>query len=160
MLMKNDGTENFGLLLHDATRLLRARFERHARELGLSSAQYRLLIRLKREGEATQARLAELMEIEPISVSRLVTRMEQAGWVQRRPDARDRRIRLVAPTRKTLEAFSDIRVLAEAVYDEALAGLSPDERRALIEALKLVQRNLSGGAEGVCGCGPQDGETR
>ena len=63
MLMKSDGIENFGLLLHDSARLLRARFEAHGRELGLSSAQWRLLVRLKREGRATQARLAELMEI-------------------------------------------------------------------------------------------------
>lgn len=142
--MKNEGIERFGLLVHDTARLLRTRFEAHGRELGLSSAQWRLLVRLLREGRATQARLAELMEIEPISVSRLVTRMEQAGWVERQPDPHDRRIRLVVPTQKTLDAFADIRCVAANVYDEAMAGLTPPERQSLIAALTVVLNNLSG----------------
>ncbi len=146
MLMKNEGIENFGLLVHDSARLLRARFESHARELGLSSAQWRLIVRLKREGRATQARLAELMEIEPISVSRLVTRMEQSGWVERQPDPQDRRIRLIVPTEKTQAVLADIRSVASAVYDEALAGLSQAERGALIASLTVVLNNLSGAA--------------
>lgn len=143
MLMKNEGIERFGLLLHDSARLLRARFEAHGRSLGLSSAQWRLLARLKREGRATQARLAELMEIEPISVSRLVTRMEEAGWVERQPDPNDRRIRMVVPTPKTLDALADIRSVAASVYDEAMAGLTQAERHALIAGLTVVLNNLS-----------------
>ncbi|TMV57143.1 MarR family transcriptional regulator, partial [Thioclava sp. BHET1] len=110
--MKNNGIENFGILLHDSARLLRLRFEAHGRELGLSSAQWRLIARLKREGRATQARLSELMEIEPISVSRLVTRMEQAGWVVRQADPNDRRIRMVVPTQKTRDALAGIQSVA------------------------------------------------
>ena len=143
MLMKNEGIEKFGLLLHDSARLVRTRFEAHGRALGLSSAQWRLLARLKREGRATQARLAELMEIEPISVSRLVTRMEEAGWVERQPDPNDRRIRIVVPTARTLDALADISSVAASVYDEAMAGLSQPERRALIAALTVVLNNLS-----------------
>lgn len=150
MLMKNEGIEKFGLLVHDSARLLRARFEAHGRKLGLSSAQWRLLVRLLREGRATQARLAELMEIEPISVSRLVTRMEQAGWVERQTDSHDRRIKLVVPTARTLEAFADIRSVAASVYDEALAGLSDHERRMLISGLTVVLNNLSGAKSAEC----------
>lgn len=148
--MKNDGSEKFGLLIHDTARLLRARFESHARSLGLSSAQWRLLVRLWKEGRATQARLAELMEIEPISVSRLVTRMEQAGWVERQTDPNDRRIRLVVPTERTLTAFSDIQEVAAGVYDEALAGLSDEERKSLLSALNVVLKNLSGARAAEC----------
>jgi MarR family transcriptional regulator, transcriptional regulator for hemolysin len=151
MLMKSDGIENFGLLLHDSARLLRARFEAHGRELGLSSAQWRLLVRLKREGRATQARLAELMEIEPISVSRLVTRMEEAGWVQRQADPHDRRIRFVVPTERTKRVLADIHTVAGAVYDEAMAGLSPSERQALVYGLTVVLNNLSGAKIADCG---------
>lgn len=150
MLMKNEGIEKFGLLIHDTARLLRARFESHGRELGLSSAQWRLLVRLLREGRATQARLAELMEIEPISVSRLVTRMEQAGWVERQSDSRDRRIKQVVPTERTLRAFADIRSVAASVYDEAMAGLSDPERGALIAGLTVVLNNLSGAKSAEC----------
>ncbi|MBI1217628.1 MAG: MarR family transcriptional regulator [Rhodobacteraceae bacterium] len=149
--MKNEGIERFGLLLHDSARLLRARFEAHGRSLGLSSAQWRLLTRLSKEGRATQARLAELMEIEPISVSRLVTRMEEAGWVARQPDPNDRRIRVVVPTARTLEALADIRSVAASVYDEAMAGLSQPERQALIASLTVVLNNLSDAKIAECG---------
>jgi MarR family transcriptional regulator for hemolysin len=142
--MKSGSVEGFGLLIHSCQRLLRARFEAHGRSLGLSSAQWRLLVPLWKEGQATQSRLAELMEIEPISVSRLVTRMEQAGWVERRPDPHDRRIRVVVPTAKTLEAFADIRSVADGVYDEAMAGMPERDRQALIAGLRTVVNNLSG----------------
>ncbi len=63
--------------------------------MGLSSAQWRLLIHVLKEERVTQARLAERLEIEPISVSRLIDRMEQAGWVMRETDPNDRRVRLI-----------------------------------------------------------------
>ncbi|MBI1418955.1 MAG: MarR family transcriptional regulator [Limimaricola sp.] len=144
--MKTEGLERFGLLLHDCARLLRKRFEVHGRALGLSSAQWRLLVRLTREGRATQARLAELMEVEPISVSRLVNRMEEAGWVTREADPLDKRIRLVVPTAKTEAAFADIKSVATTVYDEAMAGLSLEDRRRLVAGLDLVLENLSAAA--------------
>lgn len=144
MLMKSERVESFGQLVHSCQRLLRARFEAHGRSLGLSSAQWRLLVPLWKEGQATQSRLAELMEIEPISVSRLVTRMEQAGWVERRPDPSDRRIRVVVPTAKTHDAFADVRSVADGVYEEAMAGMSEADRQAVIAGLKRVVNNLSG----------------
>ncbi|WP_127904288.1 MarR family winged helix-turn-helix transcriptional regulator [Solirhodobacter olei] len=142
--MKSERVDSFGQLVHSCQRLLRARFEAHGRSLGLSSAQWRLLVPLWKEGQATQSRLAELMEIEPISVSRLVTRMEQAGWVERRADPNDRRIRLVVPTAKTNAAFADLRNVANGVYGEAMAGMSEDDRLKLIEGLNTVVNNLSG----------------
>jgi DNA-binding MarR family transcriptional regulator len=148
--MKNDGIEKFGLLLHDAARLMRKRFELRGKELGLLSAQWRLLVRLLREGRSTQARLADLMEIEPISVSRLVDRMTEAGWVTREPDENDRRVRIVVPTAKTIAAFADIRTVADEVYAEAMAGLPDAERRALVAALTVVVANLSNNEEPVC----------
>ena len=82
---------------------------------------------VKEEGIA-QARLAELLEIEPISVSRLIDRMEEGGWIERRQDAADRRVRMIFPTDKSREAYGEIKSLAGEVYEEALAGLSPRRR--------------------------------
>jgi MarR family transcriptional regulator for hemolysin len=87
--MNND---QLGFLLHDSARLLRRAFERRAAAYGLSSAQWRLLAHVLRHGSIAQARLADLLEVEAISVSRLIDRMEQAGWVTRLPDPQDRRI--------------------------------------------------------------------
>ena len=77
--MVTDGKDRLGFLIHDAARLLRKRFEAKGSAYGLSAAQWRLLVRLVKEEGVAQARLAELLEIEPISVSRLLDRMEEGG---------------------------------------------------------------------------------
>ncbi len=140
----NYDLKRLGPLLHDAARAMRKRFEYRTRELGLSSAQWRLLINLAREGRMTQTRLADLLDVEPISVSRLIDRMQAAGWVARQTDPNDRRVRLIVPTEKARLAHDDIRTIADTVYDEALSGLSAMERNTLAKGLNAIIDNLSG----------------
>jgi len=135
--------ESLGFLMHDAARLLRKRFEVQAAELGLTSAQWRLLVNLFKRGPLPQARLAELLEIEPISLSRLVDRMAEAGWVERRPDPSDRRIRIVHATDKTRSTISAARHIADSIYAEALAGLPPDATETMTAMLRQIICNLS-----------------
>ena len=135
--------QSLGFLLHDATRLIRRRFEARANEFGLTTAQWRLLVYLKKEGALAQARLAELLEIEPISVSRLVDRMEEADWVCRKPDPNDRRVKLVHPSAKARNAFENARSIADDIYEQALAGLSDDEVATALNTLRAIIRNLS-----------------
>ena len=141
--MKKTAIDQLGFLIHDTGRLLRRHFEKRGQEYGLSSAQWRLLVRVVREQNPTQARLAELMEIEPISVSRLIDRMEQGGWVRRCAHETDRRVNRVVPTDKSLSAYSAIKAVAADVYEEAMAGVDEDMRAALISALTLMVGNLS-----------------
>lgn len=136
-------TESLGLLLHDASRAMRRRFDARAATLGLSSAQWRLLASIKRTDNPTQARIAELLEIEPISVSRLIDRMEQGGWVTRRPHPTDRRTNLVAMTAQAEAAFAQIKGMADGIYADATAGLNPQEAAALLRGLRHVIDNLS-----------------
>jgi DNA-binding MarR family transcriptional regulator len=143
--MSSDGTERLGFLIHDAQRLLRKRFEAGAARYGLSTAQWRLLARLVKDEGSTQARLAEFLEIEPISVSRLVDRMEASGWVMRKQDAGDRRVRMIFPTAKSRDAFASVKAIAGDIYNEALTGLSGAERRALISGLEKLVDNLGAG---------------
>lgn len=143
--MVSDGIDRLGFLIHDVQRLMRKRFEARASGLGLSSAQWRLMVRVAKEEGITQARLAELLEIEPISVSRLVDRMEEGGWIERRQDATDRRVRMIFPTEKASAAYADVKSLAGEVYEESLTGVSPEERRILIRALDTIVQNLTDG---------------
>jgi Transcriptional regulators len=141
--MKSVSIDQFGFLLHDAARLLRRRFEMRGSEYGLSAAQWRALARLVKFGPMPQARLADLLEIEPISVSRLIDRMEQAGWVTREADETDRRAKLIVATEKSKDAFSAIKAIAGDVYENAMTGLSEAERTAFLSALATVVENLS-----------------
>ena len=90
-----------------------------------------------------QARLAELLELEPISLARCLDRMEQAGWIERRPDPTDRRARLLYMTEKAKPVFERILEVAYEVRQEALAGLAPSERDQLLDLLQRVRANLS-----------------
>lgn len=139
--------ESLGFLLHDATRLIRRRFEARAAELGLTSAQWRLVVHLIRQGPMPQARIAELLEIEPISVSRLVDRMQEAGWVSREPDPNDRRIRIVHPTEQTRAVLAAAKGIADDIYADALAGLPSGTQEQLMSTLRRIILNLSQTAE-------------
>lgn len=136
-----------GPLLHDAARAVRRRFEQRSTGYGLSSAQWRLMAILGRDGRSSQSRLAEQLEIESISVSRLLDRMEAGGWVSREMDENDRRVRIIVPTDKTIAAYEDVRRMASEVYDEALAGIGAAERAALVSGLNTIITNLSAKAE-------------
>ncbi|MDQ2802302.1 MAG: MarR family transcriptional regulator [Pseudomonadota bacterium] len=79
-------------LLHDVARLLRVDADKRARWRGMTRAQWAILIWLERQPGISQKELAELLEVEPITVARLIDRLQARGMVERRPDPKDRRI--------------------------------------------------------------------
>lgn len=133
---------SLGFLLHNASRAIKRRFETRAAEVGLTSAQWRVLVQLLINGALPQARLAEALEIEPISVSRIIDRMEQAGWVTRAADPNDRRIRIITHTEKAQAAFDDARLMADSIYAQAFKGLPLDAQNTLIATLQTIIKNL------------------
>jgi len=134
---------SFGFVLNDIARLMRKRFDQRARGLGLTRAQWRVLAHLARHEGINQAGLAEILEIEPITVGRLIDRMEEAGWVERRPKPNDRRVRLLYLTDKAWPVFARMRAIGDEVHGEALGELSAAERDRLIAILVTVRSNLS-----------------
>jgi DNA-binding MarR family transcriptional regulator len=133
----------FGFVLHEAARLLGKRFDQKARALGLTRAQCQVLFRLVLNEGLNQARMAELLEIEPISLARLIDRMEQAGWVVRRPDPADRRARLLYLAAKAKPVFERIVEVGLETRAEAMAGFNATERQRLLDLLLRVRGNLS-----------------
>lgn len=134
---------SFGFLLYDAARLLRRDFDRRARSLGLTRAQWSVLAHLKRNEGSNQATVADTLELEPITLVRLLDRLEAAGWVERRPDPRDRRARQLFLTPKSRPVLEKLMALASETRAVALAGFSEPEREVLIEALIKVRANLT-----------------
>jgi len=133
----------FGFLLHDIARLMRKRFDARARHSGLTRAQWQVLMVLTRNEGSNQAALAEALDLEPITVGRLIDRMEEAGWVERRPDAADRRVHRLYITERARPMMARLETVANELLDEALAGLGEAERDALLDALVRVRGNLS-----------------
>lgn len=130
-------------LLHDASRALRREFAARTTEHGLSATQWRLLGSVLRDGPMTQATLADRLDVEPISVSRLVDRMEQSGWVRREADPDDRRCRIVVASDKAQAIAPGVRQIVEEVTEEAMAGLPDETRRALQAALVSIIDTLN-----------------
>jgi MarR family transcriptional regulator, transcriptional regulator for hemolysin len=134
---------SFGFLLYDAARLLRRDFDRRARSLGLTRAQWSVLAHLMRNEGSNQAMVADTLELEPITLVRLLDRLEAAGWVERRPDPNDRRARQLFLTPKARPVLEQLMALAAETRALALAGFSEPEREILIEALIKVRANLT-----------------
>ncbi len=134
---------SFGFLLHDIARLLRKRFDQRARALGLSRAQWQVLVHLHRHEGVNQRGLAEILEIKSVTLGRLVDRLEAAGWVERRADPKDRRARRLYTTEKVAPVLDRMLALGEMTREEALAGLGAAEREILFESLIKIRANLS-----------------
>jgi DNA-binding MarR family transcriptional regulator len=132
-----------GLLLVDAARVLRRRVVRESRDIPMTTAQLQIVARLKLGDGMTQTELASLLDIEPMTLSRHVDRMEAAGLVERRSCPNDRRARRVVITDKARALVEPMRARALAVYEEAQAGLSAEQRAALVAGLNAVIANLS-----------------
>ncbi|MEQ9042731.1 MAG: MarR family transcriptional regulator [Alphaproteobacteria bacterium] len=146
-----DPDQSVGFLVNDVARLLRRNFNRRAQELGLSQAQWQALAYLSRQEGVNQVNLAESLEIQPMTLARLIDRLQEAGLVARRPDPGDRRafrLYLTAAARPLLDRMWD---LAAETRAEAMAGLADDRRQALIESLRHVKRNLVAAGAGDSG---------
>ena len=133
----------FGFVVHDVARLIAKRFDQRAKSLGLTRAQYRALAIHARQEGINQVGLADILDVEPITLVRLIDRMEEAGWVERRPHPSDRRQYLLFLTEKARAIFAKMRVIGAKVREEALAGLGREESEKLIDQLLRVRANLS-----------------
>ena len=131
------------LLLHDVARLLRTRFDQRARAKGMTRAQWVILARVHAAPGLSQNELASLLEVEPISVGRLVDRLESRGLLERRSDPNDRRIRrlhLLPGAEPVLEEISRARDVLGA---ELFEGIDTDARTQLVDALVQMKNNLT-----------------
>lgn len=131
-----------GFLLHDVARLLRKRFEQNARDLGLTRAQWQVLAHLARNEGIHQGGLADILELEPISLGRVLDRLQAAGLVERRPHPKDRRVWLLFLRPKAHPVLEKMRAIGAETRAEALAGVPEAEREQLIHILTTMKENL------------------
>ena len=131
------------ILLHDVARTLRTRADRTARAHGMTRAQWIILARLARQPGLSQNEMAAICEVEPITIGRLVDRLEARGLVERRADPGDRRIRrlhLLPAARPLVEEITAYRAAAN---DEIADGLAPGQYDALVDMLIRIKNNLA-----------------
>jgi MarR family transcriptional regulator, transcriptional regulator for hemolysin len=141
-----------GFLLHDVARLLRKRFEQNARDLGLTRSQWQVLAHLAQNEGIHQGALAELLEVEPITLVRILDRLQSANLIERRPHPTDRRIWLLHLRPEARPILARIRKIGAETRAEALEGVAEPDRERLIEILSTMKANL------VAACCPASSE--
>src|SRR5262245_19228482 len=145
-------TDEFvGAMIADVARLLRTAFDRRVRKLGLTRAQWLGLTRLYRRPGASQSEFADMMEIEKATAGRMIDRLEAKGWVERRAQNGDRRIKRIYLTPEAERVHKRIWRIAEATVDDALADLSSQESAQLMRLLARVKKSLIAVLDGPAG---------
>ena len=132
----------FAFLLNDVARLLRTYAHYRAAQFGITRAQWAVLVRVDREEGLNQSALAETLDLQPITLTRLLDKLCDSGLIERRPDPHDRRAKrlfLMPAARPLLE---QLRVLGEETMAEALAGIDRASIDQMIAELSTVKDNL------------------
>lgn len=136
-------SEPIGFLISDTARLYRRAFDARTRDSGITSLQWRLIKRLQSQEGGRQGPLAEYLEVEPITLSRMINRLVESGLVERRADPADRRARLLFLTQRAHALLKGIQPVAEEQADAATEGMTPEERTKLLDLVGRVRANLS-----------------
>lgn len=135
--------ENIGAMLAQVSRLLRRSFDARARGIGVTRPQWQVLTLLSFHAGINQGGLAELLEVEPITLGRMIDRLQDAGLVERRADPADRRAWRLFLTEKGQMLLDQLRPFAHETYEIALEGVGEEERAALLATLGRMRANLS-----------------
>jgi DNA-binding MarR family transcriptional regulator len=132
----------FGFLLSDTARIMRRIIDARAKTIGMSRAQWAILSRISRNEGLRQVDLASEMDMEPISVARIIDKLQTAGLVERRPDPADRRAYRLHLLPAAAPVLEKVRAIGAGVLEPALAHLNPTEIEALIATLSDLRANL------------------
>jgi DNA-binding MarR family transcriptional regulator len=136
-------SDALGFLISDVSRLMRRRFDERTRRIGVTSAQWRMLTTLSRHEGINQGGLADLLEVEPITLCRMIDRLEEAVLVERRRDPADRRAWLIFLTDKARPIIDQLRALADDLFVDAFEGVDEAARAATFATLNAIRANLS-----------------
>jgi MarR family transcriptional regulator, transcriptional regulator for hemolysin len=134
---------SFGFLIADVARLMTRNFDRRAQKIGLSRAQWQVLAWLKHNEGISQTKLADLLEISPMTLVRLIDRLQARGLVERRPDPADRRIYRLHLAQTAHPMLEQLWRMGTETRRQALPDISPEEEAMLIEILGRMRRNLT-----------------
>jgi DNA-binding MarR family transcriptional regulator len=134
---------HLGFVLKDVYRLWVRLFEQRLPQLGMTFTQCKVLVFLSRNEGTTQAKLAETSDTDPMTLVRVLDRMERDGWIERRPDPADRRAYRLHLRRASNPVLNEILTIGEKARNEALAGLSGEQREQMMNMLEHVRANLT-----------------
>lgn len=142
--------ENFAFEVAETARLIRREANRRAAILGATKAQWRVLARLSRAGgDVRQVELAEALDVEPITLCRMIDRLEEAGLVERRRDENDRRAWRLFLTGEAAPVLAKLERMGMTFNADILTGISEEDRAAALRVLARIRSNLDQIEQGI-----------
>lgn len=136
-------SDSAAFLMADTSRLFRRVFDARTRCLGVTGQQWRVLVVVSRRPGINQGAAAEQLEVEPITLSRMVDRLQDSGLVERRADPGDRRAWCLHLTEAAVPLIEQMRVVADDLLESAFEGFASDERDHFTVAIERFRENLS-----------------
>ena len=140
--MRDTVDRNLLFTLGELARLVRAHADRQARRYGITRAQWAVLTKVERFEGMKQSELAEQMEMQPITLTRLVDRLCENGWIERRDDETDRRVNRLYLRKAARPLLAKLSGLRSEITATALEGISPADASRLLAQLEAIKENV------------------
>ena len=141
---------NFLFTLGELQRLVRAYADKEAARFGMTRAQWAVLAKVERNEGLKQSELAEQMEMQPITLTRLIDKLAEAGLIERRVDDTDRRVNRLYLKKAARPLLAKLAVLRGELTDTALQGISPAEAERLMTHLEAIKENVRNALQSLC----------
>ncbi|MFN5572527.1 MAG: MarR family winged helix-turn-helix transcriptional regulator [Bradyrhizobium sp.] len=141
---------NFLFTLGELQRLVRAYADKEAARFGMTRAQWAVLAKFERNEGLKQSELAEQMEMQPITLTRLIDKLAEAGLIERRGDDTDRRVNRLYLKKAARPLLAKLAVLRGELTDTALQGISPAEAERLMTHLEAIKENVRNALQSLC----------
>ena len=132
----------FGFILNDVARLLRTYADYKAAQFGITRAQWAVLVRMERSEGMNQTELADMLDLQPITLTRLLDKLSDSGLIERRPDPGDRRAKRLFLTPAARPLLKRLAELGEETMTSTLAGIDPESIAKMVSQLAIVKENL------------------
>ncbi|WP_024509473.1 MarR family transcriptional regulator [Bradyrhizobium sp. ARR65] len=133
---------NFLFTLGELYRLIRTYADKEARRFGITRAQWAVLAKVERSEGMKQTELAELLEMQPITLTRLIDKLCEQGWIERRSDATDRRVNRLYLRKAGRQLLGKMSGLRSELTVTALEGINPADAHRLLAQLEQVKENV------------------
>ena len=149
-------SREIGVNLNDVARMLRTFADQKARQFGISRAQWIVLMRLDRSEGLKQSELAEILDLQPISLTRLLDRLAESGLIERRPDPHDRRANRLYLTSAARPLLKQLAALGEDLMETVLQNVDAASQERLLRDLGIMKDNLRAAIQRNAGAGSID----
>ncbi|WP_315744525.1 MULTISPECIES: MarR family transcriptional regulator [unclassified Bradyrhizobium] len=141
---------NFLFTLGELQRLVRVYADKEAARFGMTRAQWAVLARVERNEGMKQSELAEQMEMQPITLTRLIDKLADAGLIERRGDDSDRRVNRLYLKKAARPLLAKLAELKAELTATALAGFGPADAQRLMTQLEAIKENVRNALQSLC----------